>query len=288
MHEAGQQLIYGRAPAWSRRRLLRWTVVPAVALLIGWAVSRYGHAVVQHLRARELQRRCPDYAPAAGRAIYDNDGDGDGEAPVAALEKYCTYRNGPYEAYQRPNNGRGPYQLMLVAFMGRRTSPGGSERLVTIPFLEVPPGDPPAFLQYIFEPQVEIPATLLRRPARATIRAFQGDRLELFAAPGHRLRILEGRPDPADACHFTIDYVHNGIPGTIDGWLNDDDSVTLGPRAGEFVEQSSTFLRWSPVSGALPSGLRMRSPAVVDATTRPVLPKKADPRFKWSHATTSF
>jgi hypothetical protein len=280
MSEAAQQLAYGRAATWSWRRLVRWGVVAALALPVGLWVSRYGIAMVQHLRVRDLQRRCLDYTPAPGRVIYDNDPDGDGSAPAAAFAKYASYRNGPFEAYQRPVNGSGN-QLLLVAFMGRRTSPAGNERLVSITFSEVPADGEAPFLQYIFSPAVETAATLIKPPSLAAPPgAFAMNRLELFATPGDRLRILEGRPDPADASHFTIDYVHSGVAGTIDGWLNDDDTITFGPRAGEFVEQSSTFLRWSPVQGALPPGVRMGSPAVINPTTKPVVPKKDDPRFK--------
>jgi hypothetical protein len=280
MSEAAPQLAYGRAATWSWRRLVRWAMVAAVALPVGLWVSRYGMTVVQHLRVRDLQRRCLDYTPAPGRVIYDNDSDGDGIAPAAAFAKYASYRNRAFEAYQRPVNGSGN-QMFLVAFMGRRTSPAGNERLVTVTFGEVPPYGDVAFLQYIFSPTVETAATLFKPPAAASLPgAFAMNRLELFATPGDRLRILEGRPDPADASHFTIDYVHNGVPGTIDGWLNDDDTITFGPRAGEFVEQSSIFVRWSPVQGALPPGVRTSGPAVINPATKPVVPKKDDPRYK--------
>ena len=290
MPEAAEQLAYGRASTWNWRRVLRWAIVPVGALVIGFFATRDGPLAVRHLRNRSLQRHCLDYTPAPGRVIYDNDPDGDGFAPAAAFEKYAAYRNGAFEAYQRSY-----MPPVAVAFMGRRTSPAGNERLVTVPFLQIPPGEPESFLQFIFGPEVEIPASVLRRAARATsISLFRGDRLELFAVPGDRLRILEGLPDPADSAHFTIDYVHNGVPGTIDGWLNDDDTVTLGPRAGEFVEQSSTFLRWSPARGGLPPGLTrgnwvlipgtggavLSTPPVVDPTTRPVVPKKDDRRFR--------
>ena len=257
-----------------------WAVVAAVALPIGFWASRYGRTVVRHLRARDLQRRCLDYTPAPGRVIYDNDPDGDGSSPRAPFAKYAAYRNAPFEAYQRPANGSGT-QLLLIPFIGRRTSPAGNERLVSVSFSEVPSYDEVFFEQYIFSPTVETPATLFKPASPAVMTgAFAMNRLELFAAPGDRLRVMEGRPDPADTSHFTIDYVHNGVAGTIDGWLNDDDTVTFGPRAGEFVEQSSIFLRWSPVQRALPPGVRKSGPAVISPFTKPVVPKKDDPRFK--------
>ena len=50
--------------------------------------------------------------------------------------------------------------------------------------------------------------------------------------PAGVLRVLAGRPDPKDATHFTIDYVLDGQPGVIDGWLQNDDRVRLEPRQG--------------------------------------------------------
>jgi hypothetical protein len=52
------------------------------------------------------------------------------------------------------------------------------------------------------------------------------------ASPREVLRILAGRPDPQDPTHFTIDYVLDGQPGVIDGWLQNDDRVRFEPRAG--------------------------------------------------------
>jgi hypothetical protein len=302
MSEAPEQLTYGRVSTWSRRRMVRWFLALGAALLAGWSVARYGHVGVQHLRARELQRRCLNYAPTPGRVIYDNDPDGDGRAATAALSHpqstgrrdLAYYRNPPYDAYQQPDNGNGRMGLLLVPFVGRRASPAGNERLVAVTLGDVGDGSE-AFLQFVFSPQVETPATLFKPAAPVgPTGAFSLNRLELFATPGDRLRILEGRPDPADSSHFTIDYVHNGVTGTIDGWLNDDDTVTFGPRAGEFVEQSSVFLRWSPARGGLPPGMTrgnwviipgtggavLSTPPVIDPTTRPVLPKKDDPRFR--------
>ena len=46
------------------------------------------------------------------------------------------------------------------------------------------------------------------------------------------INLYAGQPDPNDKSHFTLAYTLNGKPGTIDGWLNDDDTVKLEVRAG--------------------------------------------------------
>jgi hypothetical protein len=39
------------------------------------------------------------------------------------------------------------------------------------------------------------------------------------------LSLFAGQPDPADSTHFTIGYIANGQPGTIDVRLRDDESA---------------------------------------------------------------
>jgi hypothetical protein len=72
----------------------------------------------------------------------------------------------------------------------------------------------------------------------------QGDHLCLYAGQPHsddgphftgksdRLRLYTGQPDPNDDSHFTIKYQIGNRPGTIDGWLQSDDSVKLQIRDG--------------------------------------------------------
>jgi hypothetical protein len=50
--------------------------------------------------------------------------------------------------------------------------------------------------------------------------------------PPEVMRFLASRPDPKDPSHFTIDYVLDGQPGVIDGWLQDDNRVRIEPRQG--------------------------------------------------------
>jgi|SRR5665213_1486960 len=45
-------------------------------------------------------------------------------------------------------------------------------------------------------------------------------------------RFFAGQPDPVDSTHFTIGYEEDGKKGTIDGWLQDDDTVKMQVRDG--------------------------------------------------------
>jgi hypothetical protein len=45
---------------------------------------------------------------------------------------------------------------------------------------------------------------------------------------GRGLRILAGRPDPADPSHFTIEYQTRRGRGVWDGWVRDSPAVSQG------------------------------------------------------------
>ncbi len=47
-----------------------------------------------------------------------------------------------------------------------------------------------------------------------------------------RLRFFAGQADPDDASHFTVRYDWNGVGGTIDGYLNDEDLFDWVPDRG--------------------------------------------------------
>jgi hypothetical protein len=46
------------------------------------------------------------------------------------------------------------------------------------------------------------------------------------------LRLYAGQPDPVDSSHFTIPYETTSGRGTIDGWLQADDTVKMQVRDG--------------------------------------------------------
>lgn len=288
------QLGYAPAPKWSQRRLVRRFVIPLVTLSVAFPAWRWGPAAVSHLKMLELQRRCLAYAPPE-RVMYDDDPrqvprllQTPGFVPShPAVQKprgaFALYDNPVFQSYQQAVTGAGR-PVAPAVFMHRLTSPGGNKRLVVVSFTLVPPGGAP-FDQFVLRPAVEAPRSLVGAGGMVGGAAGPGGAtgLEMFVAAGDRTRVMEGRADPADPAHFTIDYVHNDVAGTIDGWLNDDDTVTLGPRAGDVLELNATYRWWSPVPGALPPHVYRGGPlgatGPFDTTTRPALPKRDDPRF---------
>jgi len=64
-------------------------------------------------------------------------------------------------------------------------------------------------------------------------------------APHQVMRIYAGQLDPNDDAHFTIKYEINNVPGTIDGRLEADDTVTLKILDGPAMTKPSR----NPTSG---------------------------------------
>jgi hypothetical protein len=68
--------------------------------------------------------------------------------------------------------------------------------------------------------------------------------IEVRLRPEQMMRIYAGQVDPKDDAHFTIKYEIDNVPGTIDGRLEADDTVTLkfldGPAKALATSQPSS------------------------------------------------
>ena len=56
----------------------------------------------------------------------------------------------------------------------------------------------------------------------------------------HKVRFYAGQADPADASHFTIGYAVDDRPGTIDGWITENQMPMLHVRDGPAATQPAT------------------------------------------------
>jgi len=63
----------------------------------------------------------------------------------------------------------------------------------------------------------------------------------LILAKGESLTLLAGQVDQADPSHFVIPYITGSGRGTIDGWLQKDNSLKIGVRDGPLA---ATELQW--------------------------------------------
>ena len=114
-----------------------------------------------------------------------------------------------------------------ILFLHERQSPGGRRRLVV---LRRGPKSPLFYylLPLTFSAQLIDPATRAEGPT--VVAALVPTDLDL-RIPADLLnspvRCFAGQPDPDDPSHFTVRLELGATPGTIDGWLEDDDRVRL-------------------------------------------------------------
>ena len=79
--------------------------------------------------------------------------------------------------------------------------------------------------------EVYTPGSWLSYPSVAPVVVwpFQFD-FDINRLLSSRFTIFPGQPDPSDASHFTIDYDLNGQRHTLDGYINEQDVLTIEKR----------------------------------------------------------
>jgi hypothetical protein len=90
---------------------------------------------------------------------------------------------------------------------------------------------------------------ILDRETRVTwTRTTSWENGAVEVEPEQVMRFFAGQPDPIDQSHFTIAYELNGRRDVLDGYLKDDDTVTLEPRQGRIVysDAAGRNRRWDP------------------------------------------
>lgn len=117
-----------------------------------------------------------------------------------------------------------------LLFMHERTGPSGHRRLVSAEYrlLDGAPSDSHGFMLGVS----------IRWSSESSGGSDTAPRLVAMAPAldvpllGGSNRLYFGQPDAKDASHFTIKYEIDNVPGTIDGWLQADDTVRLETRDG--------------------------------------------------------
>jgi len=234
-----------------RRGRDHWVVLVTLSVASILLISVVGGTAWRRNHLAQFQQQCLNYTASPEQVMYEED-------PTSIAKLLATdpdfvpcqwddgggrHRSNPLAVGRLPPclrsfeslNGReiagdGGLSYQATLFLHQRTSPSGNQRLVHVYLL--------ASTDYIGASIIPsggqgthdwVPAT---RPANL----FKGP--HFFASLGYPVshpyltlaRIYAGQPDSADPSHFTIRYRMWGQEDVLDGYLKDDDTVTLKPR----------------------------------------------------------
>ena len=216
----------GRRPRWRRwRRHLGWAVLlPLTAGLAIVTAARVPSAVEQFRRAQRLHADLGRPVPGTHAVLaWQTDADEAG-APAAADPRFGgTFDTpGPWAACARGLE----MPADRIAYLGRRTSWGGTERVVRVDLRltcwpSVLGRGTDAELSYAADALVVTGTTARSNPSAGLIVPYPG---------AATVRVLAGQPHPDDASRFSIGVDVAGNRQDIDGRLCDDGTVLLTVR----------------------------------------------------------
>jgi len=239
---------YAPPPALHRRRRTRLIAAALLLLVfaIGGAVAwrRYAPWLQQRNAMLSAQRACLEYTPPPGSIVFQQAADVTYEGKPwsqpslrqpnvpPAWQNYHARHVAPFSSI--PNSS---IQSQGTLFLHERRSLGGFRKLVAVELRVVWHEKGTTF--QAAKRAIE-PGTLRRDPRETwggptfpdpSKTNLVGQMQPLFQADyGSAVRFFPGVPDPADPSRFTIDYQIGDRRETIDGYLDDDDSVTLKLR----------------------------------------------------------
>jgi hypothetical protein len=213
MSHVAAQLDYAPDASRHRRRRRRFVLFATIACAVIIS-AKWLKPAVNHGRLLYFQHRCVTYATPPDHVAFDT------SSTRSSSGEWRMF----YGLFSPPG-GRDDGTI----FLHELHRPDGAGRLVALtvgrPMLT-------SFrdLAIDFDVHVIRPGTLWRYPRLCHeqtwrtpfVRPFAGDR---------QVRLFTGQRDPANLAHFTIGYDCDGKRGTIDGWLQGDDTILLEPRA---------------------------------------------------------
>lgn len=225
-------------PQW--RKWIRRAAWTGLLLIAGFATWLWGPRAWQKAKILYWQRQCMNYIAPVDQIVYEENPE-----TVLLLEADPNYRIGRWSdatnssitpairyAYRDASVLKNLLVLTTsysrldpVVFLHERRTPSGKPRLIYIEHR-------PSSLQLV--EGIRVDASLFI-PASATTQLIPVDHDGngwggWQARAPLRVRIFAGQPDPGNPSHFTIRYQMWGQEDVIDGWLGDDDRVTLKPR----------------------------------------------------------
>jgi len=204
------KLNYAPRPPMYRRRVFRWWFY--VVVLFGVAASGWWWVPPARRRVELLywQHRCLVYTPPTDQVIYDLR-ISSGVIP----EEWTKF----YTLFSPPG-----FWSDGTIFMHEMKKPNGQSRLVVLDLFFFKTD---ARLVPEIRARVLKPGNAFRPPVQANRYDPDCDLESDYIGPS---KIFAGILDPADASHLTIRVTAAAKDVIYDGWLQNDDSVTIGRR----------------------------------------------------------
>jgi hypothetical protein len=196
----------------------RWLLLILFLLIapFGSVAARWTHLAYARLQIQSLYRRCATDVRPATHVVFSST-----EGSIRTVTYAPSY-------WLELNRTASNISIGSVgtAFLHELRKTNGDRRLIGIDI--IPPrgihlGDDVIYL----EPCVYAPASLLHLPSKVS-EGQTSLRQRLSTAKS--IQIYAGQPDLGDPSHFTIPFTLDGEAGVIDGYLQNDDSVTLKAR----------------------------------------------------------
>jgi hypothetical protein len=222
------------------RWIVVWIALGTVLILLAWGMPK----VVKQYQAISCRQQCLDYQAPPDQVVFEED-----PAVLPTLANVPLYEQGVggrlhiIPQLWKREDPSAPSQGTI--FLHARTSPSGHVRLVALD-VNVQPGmwiastgdvEDKSLLETVIVPGQGF--------SHDTIK--QNSKNIMWICPSHTvpMRFFAGQPDPTDASHFTVDYQRSNSRATLDGYLNDDDSITLKIHQGSLTDARPPVV-WDP------------------------------------------
>jgi hypothetical protein len=225
-------------PPWYHHKRVRQIAVGiAVFIVIYYWGYQIWHQQVRRQFAQDWRsetQACMEYTAPANQIVFDDDPRDFGQLDDCNV---IMRRNGQAAAGRKLNIWS--YSLISIpaltkvsdafVFLHARKSKSGNQRLIVI------------WSPMLFEQDFNLHAAVILAPNAPFDQLVGKEGMNFDSTIPHNstLRVFAGQPDPFDDSHFTIGYEADHHAGTIDGWLEDDDTVKLTIQPAPTTKPSS-------------------------------------------------
>jgi hypothetical protein len=217
MADLPAQLDYAQPLRWRQRKGFRRAVFAAALLVLIFGSLKFLRSAWEHARLMHYQRRCLSHVEAPGTVVFD---------AATSTRKINSDWERFYALFSPPGGKHG-----ATVFVHELSRPDGGTRLVVVE-ADLPVSAMPRQLFLLFSPlrldsTVIAPGGLLEQPQLRS----NGSWLTPFGfSDPTGLYLHAGQIDPANPSHFTIAFDYPDHSGTIDGWLQPNDSILFELR----------------------------------------------------------